>query len=313
MDNFFNLGFIRTLESLRFPLLDRIMSAITLCGGQYVFIALAMVILWCFDKKRGYFLLIAGFIGTVFCQFLKIYMKIPRPWVKDPGFTVVKSAKGGATGYSFPSGHAQNAVSTYGGLAVSSRRKRSKILFPILALLICFTRLYLGCHTLMDVIVGGGIAAALLFVLWPILRTVNEHPGRMYPIIAVCLTLVCGFLAYLKIKPAPDDKNYLEALKNAYTLFGAFAAFLVLYPLQVRFVPFKEQAPLLGQILKVVLGFGLVMGVKFGLTPLLNHLFGKVLWPRMIVYFVMVMLAGLVWPMTFGLWQRVGKKKENEE
>ncbi|MCQ2419446.1 MAG: phosphatase PAP2 family protein [Clostridia bacterium] len=310
MDNFFNLGFLRTLESIRFPLLDNIMSAVTHLGNQYVFMALAMVILWCFDKKRGYFLLITGFISTVFIQFLKIYMKIPRPWVKDPSFTVVQAAKGGATGYSFPSGHAQNAVSTFCGLGLTSKRRFFKVFFPILAPLICFTRLYLGVHTLMDVIVGAGISLILLFALWPLFRTMDEHPGRMYFLIIPCLILIGCFLTYLKLKPAPGDENYHEALKNAYTLLGAFLAFLVLYPLQVRFVPYEEHAPLLGQILKVVLGVSLVMSVKYSLTPVLGHLIPNTLWPRMIVYFIMVFIAGLLWPMTFPLWQKVGKKKE---
>lgn len=312
MDNFFNLGFLRMLESIRTPWLDKILSTVTYLGDQYVFMALAMVILWCVDKKRGYFLLVTGFLGTVISQFLKIIYKIPRPWVKDPNFTIVEAARAKATGYSFPSGHAQNAVSTYGGLGLCTKPRFCKIFFPILALVICFTRLYLGVHTLMDVIVGGGISLILLLVLWPVFRTLDAHPNRMYFLIIPCLLVISSFLIYLKLTPAPEDENYLEALKNCYTLLGSFLAFLVLYPFQVKFVPYKEQAPFLGQVLKVVLGFGIVMGVKFGLTPVTEHFFGTALWPRLIIYFLMVFIAGLLWPMTFPLWQKVGRKKEND-
>lgn len=313
MDNFFNLGFLRMLESIRTPWLDKILSTVTYLGDQYVFMALAMVILWCVDKKRGYFLLVTGFLGTVISQFLKIIYRIPRPWVKDPNFTIVEAARAKATGFSFPSGHAQNAVSTYGGIALVSKRRACKIVFPILALLICFTRMYLGVHTLMDVIVGGGLSLILLFILWPVFRTMDKHPGRMYLLIIPCLLVISSFLIYLKAKPDPGEENYMEALKNCYTLLGSFLAFLVLYPFQVKYVPYQEQAPFLGQVLKVVLGFSIVIGVKFGLTPVAEHFFGSALWPRMIIYFLMVFIAGLLWPMTFPLWQKVGKKKEDPD
>lgn len=55
-------------------------------------------------------------------QFLKLLFRIPRPWVRDPDFTIVESARAQATGYSFPSGHTQNAVATFGGIARSTRR-----------------------------------------------------------------------------------------------------------------------------------------------------------------------------------------------
>ena len=39
-------------------------------------------------------------------------------WVLDPDFSIVESARAGATGYSFPSGHTQNAFSSFGCLGM---------------------------------------------------------------------------------------------------------------------------------------------------------------------------------------------------
>ena len=106
------MGLLYALESIRTPVLDKIMSVITLLGGELFFMVIAVAVFWCVSKREGYYLMIVGFFGTVINQFLKILCCVPRPWVKDPGFTIVESARAEATGYSFPSGRTQNAVAT---------------------------------------------------------------------------------------------------------------------------------------------------------------------------------------------------------
>ena len=106
------MGVLYALESIRTPALDKIMSVITLLGGELFFMVIAVTVFWCVSKREGYYLMIVGFFGTVINQFLKILCCVPRPWVKDPGFTIVESARAEATGYSFPSGHTQNAVAS---------------------------------------------------------------------------------------------------------------------------------------------------------------------------------------------------------
>ena len=104
------MPFLYFLENLRAPWLDAVFSVITLCGEETVFMAVGMIFFWCINKYTGYYLLCTGFLGTILNQFLKILCRVPRPWVKDPGFTIVESAKEAAGGYSFPSGHTQTAV-----------------------------------------------------------------------------------------------------------------------------------------------------------------------------------------------------------
>ncbi|MBP3369649.1 MAG: phosphatase PAP2 family protein, partial [Clostridia bacterium] len=111
------MSFLYFLEGLRNSVFDAIFSVITLCGEETVFMAVGMIVFWCFCKYQGYYLLSVGFIGTLLNQFLKIICRVPRPWVKDPSFTIVESAREAASGYSFPSGHTQTSVGLFGGLA----------------------------------------------------------------------------------------------------------------------------------------------------------------------------------------------------
>ena len=136
------MDFLYLLEDLRMPWLDAVVSVLTELGGETVFLVAALVTLWCVDKRRGYYLLSVCFLGTLVNQFLKITCRVPRPWVRDPNFTIVEAARAEATGYSFPSGHSTNSVGTYGVIATESRNIWVRTVSIALCVLIPLTRLY---------------------------------------------------------------------------------------------------------------------------------------------------------------------------
>ena len=117
------MDFLYLLEKIRMPGLNELMLAVTELGGELPFLVIALIVFWCVDKRRGYYVLSVGFLGTLTNQFMKLWFRIPRPWVLDPEFTILEQAREAATGYSFPSGHTQNAVGTFGALTVTSKTK----------------------------------------------------------------------------------------------------------------------------------------------------------------------------------------------
>ena len=74
------MSFLYFLASLRIPILDAFFSLVTRCGEETVFMAIGMIVFWCINKYKGYYLLCVGFVGTVINQFLKILCRVPRPW-----------------------------------------------------------------------------------------------------------------------------------------------------------------------------------------------------------------------------------------
>ena len=80
-------------ESIRFPFLTTLMEWVTRLGEETVIVVLALLFLWCLDKHEGYYLLTVSFAGLLVNQFLKILCRVPRPWVKDPDFTIVEEAR----------------------------------------------------------------------------------------------------------------------------------------------------------------------------------------------------------------------------
>ena len=151
------MSFLYVLEGLRNAVLDAFFSFVTLFGEETIFMAVGMIVFWCVNKYKGYYLLCVGFLGTVLNQFLKILCRVPRPWVKDPDFTIVESAREAASGYSFPSGHTQTAVGLYGGIARVSKSTALRVGMIALAALVALSRMYLGVHTPADVLTSAAI------------------------------------------------------------------------------------------------------------------------------------------------------------
>ena len=59
------MSFLYFLEGIRNPVLDFLFSLITYCGDEIIFMAVGMIVFWCFSKNEGYYLLCVGFLGTV--------------------------------------------------------------------------------------------------------------------------------------------------------------------------------------------------------------------------------------------------------
>ena len=309
------MEFLRLLESVRVPALDAFFSAVTYFGDELAFMALALLLFWCVDKRTGYYVFVVGLFGTLANQFLKILCRVPRPWVLAPGFTIVESARAAATGYSFPSGHTQNAVGTFGAIGLMAKKRWVKKLCLALVLLVPFSRMYLGVHTPLDVGAAFLMAAILLAAFYPLFRSEKKADTAMPYLLAAGIALAMLFVLYvggIRADFAPgseDESNLAHAVKNAWTLLGAIAGLLVVFLADRKALRFDTRAHLLGQALKFVLGLALVAGVKAALKPLFYAVFSAGL-ADCLRYFIVVLLAGIVWPLSFPLWAKLGAKKE---
>ena len=306
------MSFLYFLEGIRAPWLDSIVSIITHLGEELVFMAIALVIFWCIDKFEGYYILSVGFLGTVLNQFLKITFRIPRPWVTDKNFSIVESARAEATGYSFPSGHTQSSVGTFGSLAYWNKSNVIRVIGIILCILVPFSRMYLGVHTPKDVIVSVVIALILILTIKPIIEKGRTNKKVMWWFLGVMavLTLIGTLYVLLYNFPADvDAENLLSAKKNFCKLFGCIVGMLFVYFIDSKYINFKTEATFLGQIIKLLVGLAIIVALKEGLKPLLNLVFGGTVINNAIRYFLIVVFAGAVWPLSFKKLSTFGKSK----
>ncbi len=311
------MGFLRFLEGLRNPVFDAFFSLITHLGEETVFILVGLVFFWCIDKRQGYYVFSVGFIGTLINQFLKLLFRVPRPWVKDPSFTIVESARAEATGYSFPSGHTQSSVGVFGSVARARKERALRRISLAICVLVPFSRLYLGVHTPLDVGVSIGIAILLVFGVYPlVMRAFDTRRGAYLFLLGVTVLSVLYFLfVHLYRFPADiDPANFESGMKNAYKILGCTLGLLVAYELDRRFIRFTTEASLLGQVLKMVLGLIPILAVKEGLrTPLTLLCGGNSHIADGVRYFLICLVAGALWPLAFPLICRLTEKKKKEK
>ena len=307
-----NLSCLHAIAELRTPLLDTVMSAVTQLGGETLFMAFILAVFWCVDKNKGYFLMLLCFTGTVVNQALKIAFCIPRPWVLDPSLTIVESARAGAEGFSFPSGHTQNAVAAYGGMFCITRNILARIVFMALALLIPFSRLYLGVHTPLDVGVSFVIGWVLVLAFYPLLEEIG-HRGealeRIWLILLVPAALFLLYALHVRAGAGGDAANFDHAVKTAWSMLGLVLGAIVSVFADRHYTRFETDAVWWAQLLKLALGLALTLAVRVVLKAPLTAAFGENSLGDGIRYFAVVLMAGTLWPMTFGWFHLMGRKK----
>ena len=303
------MEFLYLLEKIRVPGLNELMLAVTELGGEMPFLIIALVVFWCVDKRRGYYVLSVGFLGTLTNQFMKLWFRVPRPWVLDPNFTILEQAREAAAGYSFPSGHTQNAVGTFGALAITTKTRWIKVLSVVLAVLVPFSRMYVGVHTPADVLVAAAMAVAFLMLLRPVIFRKDE--GNVLRLFTVLTLLSAAFLCFVEFWNFPadiDSHNLQSGIKNAYTLIGSLVGLVIVYFVDNKYIRFETSAIWWVQILKVVLGFLAVLAVKSGLKTPIEMICGGHMIARAIRYFLIVIMAGIIWPLTFKWLSKLGRK-----
>lgn len=299
------------LQSIRNPVLDAIFSVITRLGEETALMMVGMFILWCVNKKWGYRFFLVGMVGNTMNQLLKAIFLIPRPWVLDPDFPIVESARAAATGYSFPSGHTQTAAGVFGTLAVWLRKRWVTILCIVMTLLVGFSRMYLGVHTPLDV--GVSLATGLLIVVglnWLMNRCEGNAKatlGILLGALAFALVLVL-YVNFAPVREANNPEFDAHGQKSAWVCFGTMAGLVVGWLFDEHHLHYETKAVWWAQLLKVAIGAALVMGVRLGMKPVLNAIFGDAQFTNGIRYFLMAVMASVVWPMTFGFWSGLGRK-----
>lgn len=148
-----------------------IMPLVTNFGGFFGW-ALICLLFYIFGGRVGREVAILGFVALVLSNVLVILLKImvaePRPFMALPNVDLLAPESGS----SFPSGHTASsfAAATVIGLKYRQKSKGNKywLIYPLLlfALIVGFSRIYIGVHYPYDVIFGGvmGVVCGLIIL-----------------------------------------------------------------------------------------------------------------------------------------------------
>ena len=154
--------------------LDFLMPAIT-DFGSFITMGIFCILLFIFGGEKGKKVAVLGlaalFIANVAVYFLKIIIAEPRPFLVLPNVDLLVAEN---EIYSFPSGHSASsfAVMIVIGLMykLNLKGKTYRLIYPLLAFasVIAFSRVYIGVHYPLDVVVGAliGVLSALLVLIF---------------------------------------------------------------------------------------------------------------------------------------------------
>lgn len=286
------MEFLRVLESIRTPLLDRLFLLLTFFGEEVLVLAIICFLYWCYNKRLAYRICFTFFTSGLLVQTLKITFRVPRPWIKDPSFIPVEKAVKTATGYSFPSGHTQCATALYSTFALNTKKTRNRIICFIIICSVMLSRMYLGVHTVADVFVSFGLT--LLFSLGTnYLITRFELLDKNYKITAILLSILSIAVAVYSLillqGSVIDSKYASDCCKAA----GAGIGFSLGWYIESTCIRFNEKSTSPSkQIVKFLIGIGIALLLKVGLKVVL----GASIPADMIRYFLLVLWITVTYP-----------------
>lgn len=277
--------FLEYFRQISGGIFDKFFLTCSYFGLLPTILLLISIVYWCFDKKLGEYLLISLSFTRILNAFIKVDACVYRPWIVDSNIHPLKEALPDATGYSFTSGHATSATILFCGIPIKRKNisKALKIVFILCLILICFSRCYVGVHTLTDIVFGIIFSLIILIIVKKVFDKYEDKQNFDLIILGVGIISSILLIIYSTFKGYPMDydsagklivdptKMALESFKNA----GFSIGILLSWVIERRFIKFSTEGNLESKVLRVLVGF---IGFEILLTvivPFVGTLFSK--------------------------------------
>lgn len=267
------LELLRWVQSFASPALDVFFQVVTMLGEQWVVVLALAAVYWLADKQTGeelaFTLLLSGLSNNI----LKGVFRLERP-IGQEGIRSLRQHT--ATGYSFPSGHSQNAATLYffparrwGGWWYAAAAGVS--------LLVGLSRLYLGVHYPKDVAAGIGLGIAMAWIgpaLWHRFDPIRLLGGSALLCLPLCLLL---------------------GQRDLYKAFGLLLGFWAGIAFERRFVRFSCQVPRWKKAVRLLVGLAALGVLQFGMKAVLP----QAMWCDALRYALLVFAGFGAYPLLF--------------
>ena len=277
---------VQSISEWGAPVLDKIFLVLTFLGEETCVIILLIAVYWCCDKRTGESMLFSFYTAMSANGILKDVLCRPRPFL-NPEFSDLRYVKvdtalvntaGLGSSYSFPSGHAQTAGSIYGSLA-HGHGAGGWIAAVAVTLLVMVSRIYLGVHYPTDTIAGAVLGLVLALICSALMHHFYEHKVLLM-LIAVVLSGASLFL-----------NPTLDTIK----MLGLGVGVIAGMAMEDAWVDFRTDGRFAAKLLRLVLGFVLIMAIRLGLKAVFPDLF----WFHALRYALMGFAATFLWPFIF--------------
>lgn len=305
------------LQTIRGSFLDSVLLLLTdfvVSPVMYVFVA---VLYWCVHKRAALYLAINLSLGMIVNQLFKNTFCVYRPWIRNSKVIPLEAAKMGATGYSFPSGHTQLAATEFLSLAVWQKKRKWFVgVCVFMTLLVMFTRMYLGVHTLSDVLASLVLAVCILFVNAKLFSWIETKDKRDVLVVFVGLLFTMVALTYMALKPYPMDYSAsgvllvdpAEMVTDCYAAAGCFSGFLIGFLLERRFVQFKTEVSIKARFGRSIFGAVVLYLCATYVRDILTDI--HMYWGEFVFFFFAFVFILYLYPLIFTTVERMFLRKQ---
>jgi membrane-associated phospholipid phosphatase len=262
------------------------MNAFTFLGDEQFYLLVAPLLYWCIDTTIGFRTSIMLMVSGSINNYGKWLIHTPRPsW-----YSTAIIAHRWETTFGAISGHAMNAVTIWGILAASFRKKWLWILSILLMVLIGLSRIVLAVHFPHDVLLGWIFGAVILIIfikaesrikIWLNNKSLRYHLGLCLVIsIAMILfsalvllplrgwTLPSAWIENANLAFPGEDPINPTSLSSGITLAGTFLGLTIGHKLTFSRDGFSTKGTWWVLILRYLLGVVGVFLIWFGLDQL---------------------------------------------
>jgi len=286
------MQFIQNLFAWGQDFFEIFFTIITFLGEELALYVIIPSLYWCYNKELGELVALVGFASLSINGAIKDICKVDRPFVSEykdklnfvpiDNFFVntVELAEGS---YSFPSGHSQGVAALTFSIAAYFKNKKGWIIASVLTLLVMLSRVFLGVHWPLDVLVGGLLGLGGAALGYYLFTKFKDKRVLIYFIAALLSILV------LLVANMPDT----------YKAIGAMFGFALGALIEHKYVNFDIKGVSKGRrTIRLIVGLVLLLGLKVGLKPLFALISKHVIFD-FLRYFILVFCAIAVYPMIF--------------
>jgi len=242
-----DLSIVEFFQSFRNDFLDFFFIFFNEFGDELVFLVVASILWWVVNKHFAYRFMMIFLTSVAVNDTFKNIVRRPRPYELGSVVSVTESTYG----YSFPSGHAQNAGAM--ALVLNERygtvKKWVRPLLITIVILVMLARVYLGQHYLTDVIAGLAVSVLVYYAFIYLAPKVKINPIKLVYYTIPLMILGAFFIV---------DKNY-------YVAIASMIGLTIGYDLELRYVKYEVKAPVKIQIAKYAIGIIVALLLKEGL------------------------------------------------
>lgn len=286
----FEADLIKLLQRASNGFTDTVFLGISQLGTELAFLAIAVVLYWCLDKRYAYRFFNVYILGVAITNFLKLGFKRTRPFNAYD----VRSIGDPEPTYSFPSGHTESiaSISTLLTIKYGQKSKAVPIVCIAATLLVMLSRMYLGQHYLSDVFCGLTVGVFCAIAFNALLSLFGDKEELFLIPNVIVSVIIISVLAGVGMLNSPSGADILKGL-------GAFVAFDIGYFVEKRYVKYDVASNRLWWTvaLRLVVGLGVAVGIQQGFKLFLPESMPMLY--CFLRYFLMAAWAALAAPALF--------------